>query len=384
MDTVVEMHDMLVEDGSEYAAVVMHQALAPAEGPGAVIFPPTYAANDGNEDSGGYNIDVLRDGTKVALIDSVGSQANRMEPVFRSEKYRHLIPQVEVEANGRVVHIVDAGHRAADALVRFATQPEEEDTTVPLNRLLWDAFTAIVDQGNAEPLARIAPTSCVFGVWDSRATQAKLPRIIRSTIRGYDVEVLTRSAQYNPALRYVDFGIIKEDLDNGSGSRNPLSQEGFKHSPAVGSHGGIIVNGQIRREAIISLTAIRKLGVGRRDNGAYEDTLALRRYILGLSLVALLHRDDSTFDLREGCLLRYADATPVNHTDVKVARFYGPDMELSLNRDDVAAYATAVAEAFGVVQPDKPFRFEVERANEYLEGNQKDRETTRRTGPVIR
>jgi hypothetical protein len=57
-------------------ALTRKQKLLPVEGEGGVIFPPTYADI-------GYNIDTLSDGTKVATIDSVGSQANRMEPIFR-------------------------------------------------------------------------------------------------------------------------------------------------------------------------------------------------------------------------------------------------------------------------------------------------------------
>src|SRR5262249_15681936 len=59
-----------------------------------------------------------------------------------------------------------------------------------------------VRKGDAEPLAKIAPTSLVFGVWDSRDTQSKLPRLIASTILAFDVCELKRSAQYNPAVAY--------------------------------------------------------------------------------------------------------------------------------------------------------------------------------------
>ncbi|HTV30504.1 MAG TPA: type I-U CRISPR-associated RAMP protein Csb1/Cas7u, partial [Xanthobacteraceae bacterium] len=55
-------------------ALTCKQKLLPVEGEGGVIFPPTYADI-------GYNIDTLSDGTKVATIDSVGSQANRIEPI---------------------------------------------------------------------------------------------------------------------------------------------------------------------------------------------------------------------------------------------------------------------------------------------------------------
>ena len=57
-------------------ALVLRQKLLPVEGADSVIFPPTYAGI-------GYNIDTLSDGTKVATVDSIGAQANRLEPLFK-------------------------------------------------------------------------------------------------------------------------------------------------------------------------------------------------------------------------------------------------------------------------------------------------------------
>ena len=55
------------------------QIKAACRGPeSTVFFPPTYA-------DVGYNIDSLSDGTKVATVDSVGSQANRIEPIFGND-----------------------------------------------------------------------------------------------------------------------------------------------------------------------------------------------------------------------------------------------------------------------------------------------------------
>src|SRR5690349_19224023 len=63
-------------------ALRLRQQLLPVEadenGRG-VIFPPTYA-------NIGYNLDTLADGTRVVTIDTVGSQANRLEPIFKSIK----------------------------------------------------------------------------------------------------------------------------------------------------------------------------------------------------------------------------------------------------------------------------------------------------------
>src|SRR5262245_31756418 len=118
--------EMLAADGP--AALVCRQWLMPAEGRDAVIFPPTFAAADGGKS--GYNIDPLGPGMdkpkRVAIIDTVGSQANRMEPLFKKANgedtsHSRLVPQIEIEAGNRIVNLLDAGHRAADAIVRYCT-----------------------------------------------------------------------------------------------------------------------------------------------------------------------------------------------------------------------------------------------------------------------
>ena len=171
------------------AALVIREPLMPVEGYDGVVFPATFAASEDRTFKGGYNIDDLGDGKNVCLIDSVGSQANRIEPIFAEEDYAELIPQIVVEAGENRVSLLEAGHRAGDALVRCSELQDD----------LEKAFQQ-VQKGNCEPLAKLAPTSLVFGVWDSRGTQAKLPRLVSSTIRAYDVKPLHRSAQFVPAI----------------------------------------------------------------------------------------------------------------------------------------------------------------------------------------
>jgi CRISPR-associated protein Csb1 len=48
------------------------------------------------EERSPYNIDTLSDGTRVCTIDSVGSQANRMEPIFKAPPYSQLVPQIDI------------------------------------------------------------------------------------------------------------------------------------------------------------------------------------------------------------------------------------------------------------------------------------------------
>ncbi|MCL5947165.1 MAG: type I-U CRISPR-associated RAMP protein Csb1/Cas7u [Chloroflexi bacterium] len=362
----LEQYDDWLQEGSDVAALVMRQWLEPVEGKDAVIFPPTYPIN---QNEAGYNIDHLSDGTTVCQIDSVGSQANRMEPIFKRDKYKHLVPQVTVKAtvsaNGqsRVIHLLDAGHRAADAIVRFSTLGPE----------LHEAFQAFCQNGDAEKLARIAPTSIVFGAWDSRATQAKLPRIVRSVIRAFDVEQLHRSAQYTT--------IAGEILAAGSAevtTKGPKAELGLAHVPAVMKHGGILVKGEIRREAILSFVPLRALGSESHNRG---DDIRLRRYIFGLALVAFTARPE-TF-LREGCELvpsedRAAEWKLVNHD--------GARSDWRITHEDALAFVTAAAEAFGVKQPNQDQEWEFDRtiANDVLNLNEEARKALLRQGPVTK
>lgn len=198
--TLTRFDKYLAPDGP--AALVIREHLIPVEGADGIFFPATYAAKKQGE-SGGYNIDYENEhdhsGRNVALVDSVGSQANRIEPMFAEGEYSKLVPQIIIRAGTKRINLLDAGHRAGDAIARCSGLGEE----------LRAAFTA-VNRGNALNIAKLAPTSLVFGVWDSRDTQAKLPRLITSTVRAYNVRKLTRSAQYIPAIDYVKEGLLDE------------------------------------------------------------------------------------------------------------------------------------------------------------------------------
>jgi CRISPR-associated protein Csb1 len=331
----------------EFAALVIREYLEPVEGPDGVLFPATYAAaEDKKVFPGGYNIDPPDGEKNVCLVDSVGSQANRIEPIFAKPDYAHLIPQIFVKAGEKSISILEAGHRAGDALVR-CTELQKE---------LRDAFKAVLG-GNADPMAKIAPTSLVFGVWDSRDTQAKLPRLIASTIRAFDVKKLSRSAVYLPAVSYVEAGLIDSELDVGKGKDNPLSVKGFKHNPASASHGGIIASGGVRRDATLSLAALRLLSAGSDS----ARTLTLRRYVLGLSLVAFISNACSY--LRQGCNLVPSEKP----RDFNLVQSNGKRAPLNLNASEALKYATITANAFGVMKG-KEVLFDPERATKDING----------------
>jgi CRISPR-associated protein Csb1 len=335
-------HD-LSDDGP--AALVIREWLMPVEGPDGVLFPATFATGD--KFPGGYNIDTFPDGRNVCLIDSVGSQANRIEPLFAEEKYKHLVPQIVVKAGEKEVNILEAGHRAGDAIVRCTALQQE----------LQDAFKMVL-KGDAERLGKIAPTSLVFGVWDSRDTQAKLPRIIASTIRAFNVRELTRSAQFNPATEYVNEKLLDEPAD--TATKDAYAERGFIHVPASGSHGGVIADGGIRRDATLGLAALRLLHAGKDT----DKTRALQRYILGLSLVAFTYKPGGY--LRQGCLL-VLNPDRVKENEFVEVHSNGERKPASITHEDALKYATEAAKAFGVGES-KTVEFDKERAKKDVKG----------------
>ena len=197
-----EVLNSWVDDPKGPVALHFKQKLLPVEGEGGVIFPPTYAEI-------GYNIDTISDGTRVATIDSVGSQANRIEPIFIAapkgapeNPLSKLVPQIDIAyGDEKKISILQAGHRLGDAIIRSTSLQEDAQK----------AFKAYLSRGDASEIAKLAPTSLVFGVWDSRDTQAKFPRVVQSVIRAWDVSALKRSAQFTPALDYAALDVFSED-----------------------------------------------------------------------------------------------------------------------------------------------------------------------------
>ena len=131
-------------DSDDVAALVIREPLVPVEGPDGVLFPATYAAaEDKKVFPGGYNIDPREGDKNVCLVDSVGSQANRTEPIFAKPDYAGLVPQINVKAGEKSISLLEAGHRARDALVRCTA----------LQKQLQDAFKAVL-KGDAGPMAK--------------------------------------------------------------------------------------------------------------------------------------------------------------------------------------------------------------------------------------
>lgn len=378
MSDVLKSFDFLLkEDGP--AAIVLKQWLKPVGGD--IIFPPTYAAPSQKKgDPPVYNIDRFGEASilrktfeklgkvqtfmdaerteqgrehSVCIIDSIPSQANRIEPAFADViADGRLVPRVVIKVEiknddgkkeEQVINLLDAGHRAADAIVRFSSLSDDLDKAMIARR-----------DGDSLPLARIAPTSLVFGMWDSRATGVKVPRLINSVIRAYDVFEYRRSAQYFAATDYAAAGVAGEKEEE---RLKKLADQGMADVPATFGLGGIEAKGGICRDASLNLVTLRdtvtimKKKVGKHEeidtDKSREETLTLQRYLLGLALVSLTWFDSKTLNLRQGCQLVAVSGKPMTRACINAD---GTETDFQIDRDSAIEYAKKTAESFGVVK----------------------------------
>jgi len=290
------LDELFIEkDDKLCVALVRREKLVPVTGKGSVIYPPTYLVSEQQGENGesDYVIDTTPEGN-VVLIDSVESQANRMEELFLPDgPYSGLVPQITIKVKKKdgelSINLIEAPHRIADALVRFSTLKEKAGK----------ALLKVENENDYLEVARISPFSLLFGAWDSRGVSSgrvKIPRALTSTVRGYNVFRLRRGYAYTPALRiYMGQDEIEEALEKAD--NKGMSEEGMAQAAGTVKHGGVVVKGDIIRESVLSLVALRNLRAGNNE----ELTKKLRRYIGSLGLLCLASPLPAEY--RSGCVL---------------------------------------------------------------------------------
>lgn len=172
------------------------------------VFPPTYAG-------GVYAVEDRRIDGKVvrcALLDSVQSQANRMEESLLNAflpSWRELDPQSDNVGNAvpsdlpvLAVHIKNHGwitsltapHRIHDAIIRdcaIAETVEGKTRNVRFRESTAGREIVSARIHKATPFFMHCPTALIFGTWDSTAGEgldsAKVPRAVVSEIIGVDI-----------------------------------------------------------------------------------------------------------------------------------------------------------------------------------------------------
>jgi CRISPR-associated protein Csb1 len=357
----VDTWDALLDEERGPAAIIIRERLRPAAGHGTPIAPPTFAGRRQGESD--YHCDGVDPSNWVAVleavrerravnhctIDSIPSQANRMESALKRFEST-WIPKVTLQgAKQQTMSLLDVGHRVADAAVWCADGYED----------FLKALEAYVD-GDASPLARLAPTALVFGYWDSRGTTGgKARRLVRSEITADNVVKLGRRSQYWASVDPETSEELQKALDEARAkarddeTKDVGSQLGFRDAPASGL-GGVIAYGNIVRVTILSLTGLRNLATRRNGEEDTEATRKMRRYLFALML-ASASTPRGGWDLREGCLLVYArrkvkeGEQEKEVPDVESKQVFHDGREedwISPSTDEVGAYAKETAKDF--------------------------------------
>lgn len=394
--------DSVLNEDTGPAAIVIRERLRPAAGVGFPVAPPTFAGRgqgdsdynyDGEDPRNWENVLKAKAEGRVAnrcTLDSIPSQANRMESMLKRFEGRY-IPKVTLTGSKHgAMSLLDVGHRVADAALWSSDGYAE-----------FQAALEAYVQGNALPLAKIAPTSLVFGYWDSRGTTGgKARRLIRGEIFAENVVKLSKKSQYWASVDPEASEDLKKALDEarakakGDKEKDVGSQLGFRDAPASGL-GGVIAHGDIVRLTILSLTGLRNLsapapaGDGNEEkakkDGEVDDTTKLRRYLFALML-ASASTPRAGWDLREGCMLvqcrrKIKDGdTEIDVPDIEAKSVFHDGQELPWKPPtaaEVEAYLEATArDLFGETFPEekKPTfnaKTAAERVREKL--NEKDR-----------
>jgi CRISPR-associated protein Csb1 len=358
------------------AAFRRRRTLQPVGGPGDTLFPPTYPGEEKN-DPPRHVFERRRIGeTDVwcVLIDSVQSQANRMEEALleAARDGALTLPRLTVDFAGAGLNTVgeitslEAPHRVFDAILRDSLLGDKPFKDSDLGQRL-----AMATARDASAILEASPSSLLFGVWNSTGEGgglgAKFPRAIVSEIIGIGVSVENAPRGRRDALPEVQtsnrrtgsridpLGILRAvEVYRGANGWDVTEKAAGKGAkkvrPSEINHGNIapsvqalgITCDRAEQTVVITLAGLRRLRFGgpNTKDGAERDT-AGRALIAALGLVALLEQDAQGYALRSRCDLVCDGPAPLEivHAD-------GTAKPVTLTRDEAhALYAEAVKAA---------------------------------------
>ena len=310
----------------------------PAGGPGDKVFPPTYEGGKyATEDRFDPETSKI---IKCVLLDSVQSQANRMElallEAHRAGKVKlplliTCFDQPELTSKFAVTSL-EAPHRIADALFRDSLLDGTIFRQSEKGQILDTAGNR-----NATGLFGLCPTALVFGMWDSAGPRGglgcKIQRAVVSEIVGYDAELGKRtSSRIDPAQVMRDTGLLYEraspaknepdwTLDAGAAvtEKSKPKKVGKDGKPSEIVHGNItptisdggVTISRAKQTTTLSLSVLRRLHfpLNGSVDSEHDTDLAARTTLAALGLAAgSLARVDT--DLRSRCQL-FAESEPI-------------------------------------------------------------------------
>jgi len=357
--------------------------LEPAGGPGDKVFPPTYVKEGRAETK--YAMETRRvDGreVRVVLLDSVASQANRMEEALLEGWRREELhfPLVLVDFSGEEgledigeITALQAPHRIADAILRDSLLEDKPFRQTPIGQAFTDARAT-----NATGMYAWCPTALLFGVWDSTGPKgglgAKFQRCIVSEIVRMDaIPGLKTASRIDPlgierkaarVYRHADPSqqwtvdpaqALKEKGKpveyGGKGAEGKGSPAAINHGnipPSIDTDAGGVTMSHAVQTTVLSLAGLRRLHFPLNASGEPIQpdrrdaaNVAARTALAALGLAAMIYQRDNGFDLRSRSLL-----VPLEPPRFELlGRDGGTAHTLELDRAGVAGLLSAASKA---------------------------------------
>lgn len=268
--------------------------LQPMYGNGEIIFPCTVAGGKyqiSNRRIPGYDQSVVS-----AILDSVQSQANRMEDALLSDirAGKLHLPHLETDFSaveglekeiGKIT-CFDAPHRIFDAILRDSV--DASGVHFPLTNQGRAVIKA--DSKNATAIFQVSPASLLFGSWDSTGVSGglgeKYTRCVVSELVGINIEQAIRAGtridplnsekNQNPdAILRATEDVMLALLKKSRKKFDKPSEINHSSVPWEGGsekmpHGGITCD-YVQQSTTISFAALRQLHflVGGTDQSTY-------------------------------------------------------------------------------------------------------------------
>jgi len=311
------------------AAFRIRAKLQPAGGAGDKVFPPTYAEQQsGGKRTTRYATETrVLDGqrTPAVLLDSVASQANRMELLLLEACREGSIelPLLSVDFGKQFPDLgklssLETPHRVYDAIFRDSRL----DGAAFRQSLVGQAITE-ARPGDARALLKYCPTALLFGAWDSTGPLggrgSKFQRCLVSEVVGIDFEAGSKVGSRIDPLEISS--AVKVTIPRGQSDEWSLDAKG-KGRPSEVNHsniaptrdeeaGGVTMDHALHT-AVLSIASIRRIRFGDWSEELHE---AAHTLLAALGLVAMALQRSGGYDFRSRCIL--VPDGPVNLEAVK-------------------------------------------------------------------
>ncbi len=302
------------------AGLRLRLRLQPLYGAGEIVFPCTVAGGKyqiSNRRIPGYDQSV-----SCAILDSVQSQANRMEDALLADirDGKLKLPHLETDFGGidgllkeiGKITCFEAPHRIFDAILRDSVN--EKGIHFPLTELGQKVIHS--NAKDATAIFQVSPASLLFGSWDSTGVSGglgeKYTRCVVSEVVGINTEQATRAGTridpLNLSVSIQPDKILKDTKDEMwtqiAKSRKKFDKPSeINHSsvpwPKEGAqlHGGVSVD-YIQQSTTVSFAALRQLHfpVGGKDQSSFAHAV-----LAAIALHAAALNTECGWHLRSRC-----------------------------------------------------------------------------------